>query len=296
MPLTRRSLLRGLPLLLALPRATQAQEAVTWEPSSHWLNDPRTCLGWWMATPLSGTVTWRDLLRQRPATLTNMALLSSATSGLQRRTTRVGGWGHIAFDGTNDEVVLPDVLNNPSALTLSCWVKTSTTTYTGLITRLTSPNGVHPGWRLRLLEDTGYIGFAIQESDSVSYGFTTTVSVTDGQWHHILVTMPSYPDPFALYVDGRSREYTLQTLGTVTDASTATLPRLGRFGDGTYPLVGQMDDVRLYNRPALASEARFLYTQGRLRYPDLLAPDPALAYAPTPPVPTVKLPSLLFHH
>ena len=296
--MTRRTVLRGLPLLLALPRLSQAQE--TWVPAGHPLNDPSTCLGWWLTTPLNGSTLWRDLLHQRVGTLTSMAGLTSATSGLRRRTTRPGGWGHLAFDGTNDTVVFPDLLNNPTALSVSLWLRTTLRVQNqGILTRAAEIAGASPGWYLMLHDDpwAGSLGWWVQTNGNSAYaGLEHTASVADDRWHHVVATaaVSAGAWSFTLWIDGRDAGASLNTLGTITTLSTATLPRLGAFGNGSDPWLGAVDDVRLYNRVLSASAARLLYADSRLGYPTLLTPGPTVAYAIPPSIPTVKLPSIFF--
>ncbi len=84
----------------------------------------RGLVSWWMNLPYrqwGGGTLWRDLCRKSDGTLTNMAVPSTATSGWNGPNGRRGGFGVLAFDGSNDFVSAAHPMSFASAFTVSAW-------------------------------------------------------------------------------------------------------------------------------------------------------------------------------
>ncbi|MES2216237.1 MAG: LamG domain-containing protein, partial [Patescibacteria group bacterium] len=81
--------------------------------------------------------------------------------------------------------------------------------------------------------------------------------VTDDGWHHVVLTRSS--GTVTGYID--SAAHPLGTAaGDVSSAGTVIL--LGSTYDGSYPAIGRMDDVRVYNRALTSGEVSELYNLG----------------------------------
>lgn len=274
MILTRRALLTG-SLLLTLPRLSHAQ---TWQVTNHPLNDRATCEGWWLTTPDLMPHAWRDLVHGR--------LGAMSTPGIWRRMSpRRGSFGELVFQGTGATVVLPNFLDNPTTLSLSLWVRSTTTTRQALITKMPSYSG-NLGWYL-IIHTGGWLGFWVQENGSTAYaGVHGDVGdeVTDGLWHHVVATMAGWTGAqMSLTVDGQPYGAADPGAGTVTTISNSEPVRLGVFGDDSDPASAALDDVRFYNRVLNAAGIRLLRTAPWQQYRDLFTPAPMLAFAPAVP-------------
>lgn len=84
-----------------------------------------------------------------------------------------------------------------------------------------------------------------------------TLPTADGEWHHLVVNYDG--TTVALYQDLR-----LSNAGVRSLATTASGIVLGLSDDGTtrqQPLVGFLDDVRVYDRPLSRDERRALYLE-----------------------------------
>lgn len=293
--LTRRTLLRGLPLLLALPRGTEAQPR-WWQPTAHWLNHPRVCRAWYLATERhSGPATWVDMLERRVGTLVNMQRPPSVLSGLQRLTTRRSGWGAVRFDaGTSTRMTVSGRFTDPPQLTMSCWARfptapLSTTQYTaislgdsvGLILHGGTTNGSRPR------------GFFYDGSTWPVTQPTASGGYQGPAWHHWAYTWQ--PALQRLYLDGRVLA-TTTTAGSITyTLGTGTV--IGGHGNGgtTGFYTGDLDDVRIYNRALTPQAIHLLYIDSLTGYRQLLTQDQPWAYAPqAPTLPLVHGPALLF--
>ncbi|MGI5274205.1 LamG-like jellyroll fold domain-containing protein [Nonomuraea sp. CA-218870] len=100
--------------------------------------------------------------------------------------------------------------------------------------------------------------------DAVMTPITSTGTVNDGQWHHVVLTVAG--EDQTLYLDG-------QQAGTTTGAGTAwrTYATIGNgvtdpakspavpSGVQAFPLQGQMDEVALYGKPLTAAEVQAHY-------------------------------------
>jgi len=168
-------------------------------------------------------------------------------------TTASGKFGNGgSFDGSDDYVSLATStsLNITSNITMSVWVKTSSTTGSVII------GGYNAG-----ADNTGYgLGFGQTVAGKISYWSQTYGSwvtanslINDGLWHHIAVSVSGTTATF--YKDG-------QIDGTVTTnvpSSYSGTRAIGARKDGLSPFTGSIDDVRVYNRALTPSEVSQLY-------------------------------------
>lgn len=204
----------------------------------------RGLLGWWLTLPRFRGSQLIDLLGQNHGVLTNGTTWGSAAG-------RSGGFGSMVFDGSDDFVDMPSF--DASALTaFSCsfWLKTTDT------------DAVPFSWAdfrfARIGATANKLSFSV---DGGVTGSTVTASnVTDGLWHHIAYS--STASAQSLYFDAVSESTATETLNTANSG----IIRLGAFTGGTRPMVGQMDDVRVYNRAISADEVRRLYNDSRAGY------------------------------
>jgi hypothetical protein len=181
----------------------------------------------------------------------------------------------LAFDGIDDWLELPA----PSSLgsfSVSFWMKTSTS---GPLTDGTDAewyNGLglvdaevtaQPGdWGTALLNE--HVGFGFDTGTTYwEESVESTSSVTDGAWHHVVVTrsVVSTATPesdLAIYVDGI---YEAGTIGATGANMTNLAIGIGNNPSDADPSVnrlffeGAIDDVRMYTGVLLPSEITALY-------------------------------------
>lgn len=294
--ITRRDLLRGVPLLLALPRASTAAPH-WWAPTQHWLNHPRLCLAWFLASERqSGHGTWVDLMARQQGTLVNMGKPPSVLSGLQRLTTRRGGWGALRFQASaQTRITVPGVFGTQPQVTLSCWARFDT-----------APSGTNQYSAISLGDSVGLVLHGGTTNSNRPRGFfyngstwpVTQPVATGGYngtgWHHWAYTC----QPGAvqrLYLDGRALVTT--TLGGTLTYGLGSQTVLGGHGNGgtTVFYTGDLDDVRVFRVALDAPAVQILYLDSLTGYPRLLLQDESDRVAPAFAAPVLtKGPSLFF--
>jgi hypothetical protein len=304
MVLTRRQLLRGTSATVLATLAWHRPVQASWRLARHPLLTPVTCAGWWLVTPTMSSREWRDLVSGRIGTLTNMGVPPNPTSGLHLPSTRPGAWGSIAFDGTDDTVVLGTFLDNPTTLSLSCWVRYTALQRQMLLSKTVRYNGTNPGWFLRNhnSDPDGYVGFWLnQEAGVAERGAIASTTTADGLWHHVVVTMTG-ADPetdWTLWIDAQAQPLSVAggtafSTGTITSLANSEPVRLGGVGDGTDSYTGELDDVWFFTRALTPEDVRLLYEAPRTGYRGLLAPVPIIAFAPAG-VTQLRGTGILFH-
>ncbi len=149
----------------------------------------------------------------------------------------------LSFDGTNDDVTLPNTLyssnfSNGSAITIEYWFKGSQ-----LLSPVRFQSGggyLVAGWsdppQFIISTDGGTSGVAINGTGD---------NVEDGAWHHIAcVWQKNTTNGFQAYLDGAISEQ--KNSGNVNLPSISSGAWLGSIGNGEY-LNGQLDEVRIWN-------------------------------------------------
>ena len=110
---------------------------------------------------------------------------------------------YLSFDGTNDYIALPISYNGTSAVptvSVEAWVRTS---FTG--------SGYNSNWAivdfdrsdfydLFVRGDDGRVGFSTYATSGAINDFYGTISVNDGEWHHIAAVYDGTDK--LIYVDG----------------------------------------------------------------------------------------------
>jgi hypothetical protein len=168
-----------------------------------------------------------------------------------------GGAG--SFDG--GWVAVPDEpkLRVTRELTVCAWVRVRafpTTAPTGklptayIVGKLS--NRDTNGWRLAVLAEPNFSFVVAPMSDS-----TKGVMPSTGWTHLAAVYRPSVS--VELYVNGKSAAQSTTTIPTAIIDDQSEL-RIGNRYDGTDPLMGDLDDVRVYERALSAAEITSLFT------------------------------------
>ncbi len=163
--------------------------------------------------------------------------------------------GAISFDGINDylQVSTNTALRPTSQVAVEAWVKTSgTDTSGGEVVSLGDR------YALRIKAD-GTVNFFIYNG-STWKSVTTSVSVTNNAWHHLIGQKTSAG--LEVYVDGTKRAG-LALTDSVAYGS-AVLLYIGKHGNGgtAFDFKGLMDEVRIYNRALTAAEITAHYNGG----------------------------------
>lgn len=161
------------------------------------------------------------------------------------------------FNGTNSYVSVPHAANlNAFPITITAWVKTlrNSALVDGIVSKYSDGSG--NGYSLNLRNGNLYAWY---------YGSSGSVVVlpigldggpiADGHWHHIAFTVNRTNGQ--LYVDGNLRNSVNWT--GIPSPPTGTEPlQFGRYFNYGNALLGEMDEVALWNRALTASEINYL--------------------------------------
>ncbi|MHC4501062.1 MAG: LamG domain-containing protein, partial [Planctomycetota bacterium] len=218
-------------------------------------------VGWWKFDEGSGPTAY-DSAGDNDGTLMNGA---QWTAGLID--------GALSFDGAGDYVAIQnlhyDSTGEIDEITVCGWCKSSSSTRQFIASFDRSEY-----WRLSLKDDmgTGNVGWDTTDSSRVQSDLGTSTDYADGNWHHICGWFKKGASPNKkIFVDGNIVASTTahgeRSLGSGTT-------RYGFIGVGSeassfngntgpnYYFVGDIDDVRIYDRALSAEEILGLCQEG----------------------------------
>lgn len=229
--------------------------------ADHPLNDG--LVGWWM--PLEnnwGGSYLYDLCGKSHGTLTNFP--TGCWGAAQ------DGSGTLTCDGVNDYVSIgTNTAVGKIAGALTAVVVLRTTDAGSPNRHLIGAYVVSPpytGWGLSL--QSGWPQFW-SNANAGGVWLTSSGSITDGLWHHLIVTGTGTSGAF--YLDGAPR-------GTFTFAApgshSGSVTLMAR-SDGAYHCGGTIQSIAVLDRAVTAEGAKFLHQQWQQGYPDLLKRTPA---------------------
>lgn len=152
---------------------------------------------------------------------------------------------------TNASLVCSSTLfSGPQTFTISGWLKTNSLSYGRVIVFDESQCSHINNWDRTIFIDKGQAGFYVfpGSQQNISGG----PNIADNKWHHLAATLSSAG--MKLYVDGSL----VASNTTITSAQNFSgYWRIGSFQNTT--LIGDYDDVLIYNRALSASEIQQLY-------------------------------------
>lgn len=212
-------------------------------------------------TPPSGMVAWLPL-DEASGTLADNRL--SASDGTASGTVAgVAGKVSLArdFDGIDDYVSVPDhaaIDFGTGDFSIDAWINT------------TASSGVIVGKRVT----SGYVGYIfmvsgsrllLQMADPASswYNFypTSGVTVNDGAWHLVAVTVDRDSTTGGkFYVDG-TLVYTFNPMGRSGDLSNSAVLEIGRVNGASF-FDGLIDELELFNRVLTPTEISSIFNAG----------------------------------
>ncbi len=150
-------------------------------------------------------------------------------------------------------------------LTVSAWIKTTNATRIDIVNLGGSWSSDNIDWNLEISSSSsGKATFNVYRF-TVSGGRQTTssTSVNDGQWHHIvatLVEMANASNISSLYIDGILEATRYDNVGFVANTKQITVG--GRPGADDYFFNGTIDEVKIYERALSSDEVRAEYLAG----------------------------------
>jgi hypothetical protein len=169
----------------------------------------------------------------------------------------------LSFDGVNDNVSIGDVQLLTNDLTISTWVRTA---------NFFQVNGYSVSKYNTATNEREYavyfngpaneVHFLIGSSDGSSYSFGVLSSaasiLTNNTWNHIVFTRSG--SAAHCYINGVEQALA-GTINSNNFADTTARLMIGNRTDGGRAFLGQIDDVRIYNRVLTAQEVSDLYNE-----------------------------------
>ncbi|MBF0122349.1 MAG: hypothetical protein HQL21_02935 [Candidatus Omnitrophica bacterium] len=220
------------------------------------LYDDAALVGWWKFDEGSGTITADSSGNGHAGTLV----------GSPTRIAGKVGTGAVRFDGTN-YIDVGNIDLSSSVYTIATWVKTSDPgqqdVYRMWFSKAEWPNS-NP-FEL-------YIGSGVEGGHSNSPVFivwnagtgnvdidNTSLNLRDGSWHHVAATYQNGQQ--RLYYDG-ALVASATFAGPLPSNSSSVTIGGGEYGSYHHKWIGDVDEVRLYNRVLSADEVLRLYEEG----------------------------------
>lgn len=165
------------------------------------------------------------------------------------------------FDGTDDYVNVTNssVLNFTGDMSVSVWIKKAdsgiTEYFQPIITKDNNGDTIED-FNMFMAQNGGSDRNKIEFGTNAANYWLSSVSIEDTNWHHIVFSKSGANGTF--YIDGK-QDTTTSVSATIDNHSYDI--KIG-WDYGSSYFKGQIDDVRLYNYPLSASQAKTLYNQG----------------------------------
>lgn len=222
----------------------------------------RGITSWWMVIPgLAGGNKFYDLMNNNPGIL-------QATHGnnLWYTSTRANSYGSINFLG-NGDFVETNYTFPTTNFSYMLWIKSSVTGPTCRpFGNADATNGLSGSCIIWGFTDSNNLYVVNRHgSNDGSEDITISVSNLTIGWHHIAVTFNSTTGLISVYYDGVLKQTTSTNSGVITNAFTA---KIGK-DSGDSGFIGQVDDVRIYNRPLSSTEIFSIYQNSLVGYPNI---------------------------
>ncbi len=157
------------------------------------------------------------------------------------------------------DLASPGLLDFGKDFSVSLWLKTTSTSQRVFLSKAATNIWSYPGKQFmtsgqQLLADCYGVG-------SQSGNFTTNgVNISDGQWHHVVLTYTASISPYwTWYADGYRRDSYGRDFTVAADDPSHRL-RLGwRENGSSVYFLGQMDEVQIYDRGLTPDDVAFLF-------------------------------------
>lgn len=155
------------------------------------------------------------------------------------------------FDGSDDYVQITHGNNltftENTPFTIELYFQTTSSGWEALVNNL----DVNTNWAgYELVLDDGAVFFYITDDYyNTGMSITTDNTFNDGLWHHVAVsyTGGSTADNMAIFVDGVPQSVTIGTNNLAATAENTEKVYLGAYSDGSYPFIGNMDEIRIWD-------------------------------------------------
>lgn len=165
------------------------------------------------------------------------------------------------FNGADNYISVADIVYG-SSFSVGAWIKTSSVSQDGNIDNIVNEVGssTNEGYQCSVSGESGKAGkIRLYISDNInSVNTYSAIRVDDGNWHHVVCIKDN--NTAKIYIDGNTPDTgNVGSVSGITDVTTSGT-RIGalREGSGQF-FIGQIDDVRIYNRVLSETEIKALY-------------------------------------
>lgn len=165
-------------------------------------------------------------------------------------------------------------------LSLSVWVRHATFLTTNPMVYAGTLNVVNQnGYGLSRVLGTQQIDFRIGASGANGLQMRTPAVLTTNTWYHVVATYNGTPTPAGvqIYVNGVPQTLTV-VQNTATLNPSANFFSVGRASAGSAYMLGQLDEVALFNYELSSSDVSELYNAGNVGNPNNLTIPPIAWY------------------
>ena len=223
---------------------------------------PTGLVGWW-----AGDGNANDIAGTNNGTLQNGAGFAIGKAGQS-----------FSFDGINDFVSVSNALYNPfpaSGFTYEFWLNAFDTPV-GRSRTIVSNHHASGNWWNGINLFDGRVSLTLQNPiGNMTFGWTTTASITPNAYHHVVVAYQNTGAQTAstrIYIDGVLQTMTVGSNGAVYDgafapgynAADSLGFNIGRLLEDTPNAVfnGKIDELSLYNRALTSAEITSIFNAG----------------------------------
>jgi len=174
----------------------------------------------------------------------------------------------LTFNGSTDFVDVGSTafdFSSTDSWTIGLWFNLTGASDSTLFSTFDAANG-YKGYEIEI-GTGGRMGFGLNNSwaSNTLWAESTTSSLRDGQWHHVVWTYngTGIISGMKLYLDG-SEETLTNTIVTFTpssDIDSGLAATIGKRASGGNSVTGSIDDVRIYNKVLSPAAIQTLYNQ-----------------------------------
>ncbi len=158
--------------------------------------------------------------------------------------------GSLNFDGSNDFVNISDpasgILDITGQISISAWIKYTSGTYRAIVSKGAGSCSTNCPFDF-YVSNTGNLTL-VRSGAVVWYGVNSTTTVPAGQWVHVAATADG--QFIRTYINGIEQPGATiagSQVSYITPTANASAVRIGLRADSVTKMLGQIDDLRIYN-------------------------------------------------
>jgi hypothetical protein len=194
-------------------------------------------VGWWKLDEASGTVANDSSGNGYNGTISNPLWMSGKIGSALR------------FDGNiNTNVSMGNVLNLTTigSISVSAWVMRTANVDTVFVSKESNISFDSPGYSLFAIAGDNSIRAMVADGTNSAQAIAAT-TITNNTWYHLEMVYDR-GNSIKIYVNG-ALSNSNSSVGSIGSLSTGSNLIIGRSGSSGRPVVGLIDDVRIYNYP-----------------------------------------------